>query len=100
MIRDIDTTIGAAGSDGERPTIKPTRKQIAAAAQEGYDRLWYARHVGLGRPAAGEKSALMVETKYGKAPLAICDACERRLEGRLAALRWVLYGTPIENYDT
>ncbi len=99
MIRDIDTTVGAAGRDGKRPTITPTRKQIAAAAQEAYDRLWYARHLGLGRPAAGEKSALLLETKYGKSALAICDAWERKLEGRLAALRWVLYGTP-ENFDT
>ncbi len=99
MIRDIDTPIGTGGRDGERPTIKPTRNQIAAAAQEAYDRLWYARHVALGRPTPGEKSALLIETKYGKSALAICDAGERRLEGRLAALRWVLYGTP-ENFDT
>ncbi len=98
MIRDIDTPTGAGGSNGERPTIKPTRKQITAAVQEAYDRLWYARHLGFGRPAAGEKSALLLETKYGKAE--ICDECELRLEGRLGALRWVLYGAPIDDYDT
>ncbi len=69
MIRNIDIALGAAGVDGKRPTVKPTPKQIAIAVQETYDRLWYARHVALGRPAAGEKSALLIETKYGKSAL-------------------------------
>ncbi len=100
MIRDMHNGIAAGGGEGQQGSNKPTRKQIGAAVQETYDRLWFTRHVELGRPAAGEKSALMIETKYGKSALSICDECELRLEGRLGALRWVLYGTAIDNYDT
>lgn len=99
MISNMDGT--AAGSaDSESRCNKPTRKQIAAAVQKAYDRLWYARHVELGRPEGGEKSARLLETKYDKSLLKMCDECELRLEGRLGALRWVLYGTAADNYDT
>jgi hypothetical protein len=102
MIREILNCCG--GASGRQKAIAatspPRRGQLKAAAQETYDRLWSARHVGLGRPAAGEKSALQIETKYGAASLVICECCELRLEGRLGALRWALYGSALDNYDT
>jgi hypothetical protein len=79
---------------------RPSRKQIKAAAQAAYDKCWYAGHVQLGRPEIGEKSAQGIEVKYGKDALDSCDACLLRLEGRLGALRWVLHGAPINNFDT
>lgn len=78
---------------------KPSRKQIKAAADKAFDELWYAGHVELGRPEAGEESAIQIETKYGKAALQRCEMCVLRLEGRLGALRWAAYGAP-SNYDT
>lgn len=79
---------------------KPSRKQIKAAEQKAFNQLWYARHVYLSRPEAGEKSAIKIEMMYGKQALERCEPCLFRLEGRLAALRWVLYGAPFNNYDT
>ena len=99
MIRDIDSCCGVA-TGTEHRIRKPNRAEITAAVQEAYDRLWYARHIALGRPAVGEKSALLLETKYGQAPLTMCEACELRMEGRLGALRWALHGSAIDNYDT
>ena len=68
--------------------------------QRAYDQLWYLRHVQLGRPVIGEKAASETEGKYGRASLEICDECQLRIEGRLGALRWVYYGSPLDCYDT
>lgn len=112
MIRDLDDFCCAAAAASEHEYTggifqfggaklsKPSRKQIKAAADKAFDELWYAGHVELGRPEAGEKSAIQIELKYGKAALQKCEACVLRLEGRLGALRWVAYGAPIDNYDT
>jgi hypothetical protein len=103
VIRDLDDfCCGSAASENNYTggIQKPPRKQIQAAAQRAFDELWYARHVELGRPDAGEKSATEIEIKYGKQGLQRCEACVLRLEGRLGALRWILYGAPIDNYDT
>ena len=101
MIREIDfNCCDMTGGRSDAGPPRPKRADIKAATQEAYDRLWYVRHVALGRPAAGEKSALEIETKYGPQSLAICDACELRIEGRLGALRWVLFGTSIDNFET
>ena len=112
MIRDLDTFSSccpaAAAEEGEGGLLntdgtqltRPSRKQIKAAAQEAYDKCWYAGHIRLGRPEAGEQSAMELEVKYGKQALDLCDCCLLRLEGRLGALRWVLHGAPINNFDT
>ena len=101
MIREIDfNCCDMTGGRSDAVPRRAKRADIKAAAQEAYDRLWYVRHVFLGRPAAGEKAALELEAKYGPASLPICDACELRIEGKLGALRWVLYGTSIDNHDT
>jgi hypothetical protein len=112
MIRDLDAFAsccpaaaleeadgGLLNADGNKLT-KPSRAQIKAVAQEAYDKCWYAGRVQLGRPHVGETSAHMIETKYGKEALDLCDDCLLRFEGRLGALRWVLYGAPINNFDT
>lgn len=112
MIRDLDSFLsccpaadleqnagGLLNTDGTKLT-RPSRKQIKAVAQEAYDKCWYAGHVQLGRPEVGETSAQLIEVKYGPEALALCDDCLLRLEGRLGALRWVLHGAPIDNYDT
>lgn len=80
--------------------LKPSQKQIRAAMEETFDKTWYARHVELGRPEPGERSAAEIEAKYPKESLEMCDDCVLRSEGRLGALRWVLFGAFIENYDT
>jgi hypothetical protein len=79
---------------------KPSRKQILAAVRETFDKIWYARHLQLGRPSVGEESAVEIERIYGKSALDICDTCLLRLEGTLAGLRWAAHGAPIDNYDT
>ena len=94
-----ETTGGLLNAEGTK-LAGPSRKQIKAAAQETYDKCWYAGHVQLGRPEVGEKSAQEIEVKYGKDALDLCDGCLLRLEGRLGALRWVLHGAPINNFDT
>jgi hypothetical protein len=112
VIRDLDDFCCSAAAASENECTsgilqsggaklsKPLRKQIKAAAQRAFDQLWYAGHVELGRPEAGEKSAHEIEAKYGKDALDQCDDCLLRLQGRLGALRWVLHGSFIENYDT
>lgn len=112
MIRDLDSFCCAAAANagdeytggspkfGATKLSKPSRKQIKAAVPRAFDQLWYAGHLELGRPPAGEKSAILIETKYGMHALQRCEACVLRLEGRLGALRWVAYGAPIDNYDT
>jgi hypothetical protein len=80
--------------------LKPSRKQIGKMIDDTFNRTWYARHVQLGRPEPGEKSARAIECKYPKESLTMCEDCILRAEGRLGALRWVLYGAFIENYDT
>lgn len=101
MIREIEFNCCDAFDSGSDDALRrPKRAELKAAVQEAYDRLWYFRHVALDRPAAGEKSALLIETKYGAASLAICESCALRIEGRLGALRWVQSGTSINNYDT
>jgi hypothetical protein len=79
---------------------KPSRKLVARMMDETFDKIWHARHVQLGRPQPGEKSAGAIESKYAKASLEMCDDCLLRAEGRLGTLRWVLYGAFIENFDT
>jgi len=112
MIRDLDaysTCCPAAEAEDDAGDVlntegtkltAPSRKQIKAAAQEAFDRCWYARHRSLGGPEAGRKSAELIETKYGPKALDLCDDCLLRLEGRLGVLRWVLHGAPINNFDT
>lgn len=112
MIRDLDDfCCGAAAASeneytggilqsGGTKLSRPSRKQIKAAVQRAFDELWFARHVELGRPEAGEKSATEIEMKYGKQALHRCEVCVLRLAGRLGALRWFAYGAPIDNYDT
>lgn len=112
MIRDLDSFSSccpaAAIEDADGGLLNahstkltpPSRKQIKAAAQEAFDKCWFAGHVQLGRPEAGEASARAIEVKYGKEALDICHSCLCRMEGRLGALRWVLYGAPINNFDT
>jgi hypothetical protein len=112
VIRDLDAFCCAAAAINEQEYTggvlkcggtklsKPSRKEIKAAAHKAFDQLWYAGHVELGRPDAGEKSAIEIEMKYGKQALQRCEECVLCLEGRLGALRWVAYGAPIDNYDT
>ena len=101
MIRDIDSSCCADNNHRPRKErSKPTRAKIRTAVQEAYDHLWYVRHVELGRPAVGETAAQEIETKYGRASLDICAECQLRIEGRLGALRWVYYGSPVDCYDT
>lgn len=100
MNRDLDPHCCGFATSADHQISKPTDAEIARAVQEAYDRLWYVRNIALGRPAAGEESALLLETKYGPASLTMCDACELRMEGRLGALRWALHGSAIDNYDT
>lgn len=114
MIRELETFDGCCGAmitaatvtDGVAPNgtgyklSKPSREQILAAVREAFDKIWYARHIQLGRPSVGEESAAEIERIYGKSALDICDTCLLRLEGTLGGLRWVAYGAPIDNYDT
>lgn len=112
MIRDLDSFSSCCpAADAEDDAVdllnaeggklrNPSRKQIKAAEQRAFDQLWYARHVYLSRPEAGETSAIQIEAKYGKQALQRCETCSLRLEGRLGALRWVLSGAPFNNYDT
>lgn len=74
--------------------FKPSRKQILAAVRETFDKIWYARHVQLGRPSVGEESAAEIGRMYGKQALDICDTCLLRLEGTLGGLRWAADGAP------
>jgi hypothetical protein len=94
-----DDAVDLLNAEG-RNLRQPSRKQIKAAEQQAFDQLWYGRHVYLSRPEAGEKSAIKIETMYGKQALQRCEACLFRLEGRLGMLRWVLSGAPFNNYDT
>jgi hypothetical protein len=99
MIRDLDDFCCAAAvasenecaggilQSGGAKLSKPSRKQIKAAAQRAFDQLWYAGHVELGRPEAGEKSAIEIEMKYAKQTLQRCEACVLRLEGRLESVK-------------
>jgi hypothetical protein len=80
--------------------LKPSRKQIAKMIERTFNQIWHARHLQLGRPEPGEKSATAIASKYPKESLVMCDDCILRAEGSLGALRWVLYGAFIENYDT
>lgn len=103
MIREIDPIGCCSGgtlTGGSNTKAKPTRKEITAKVQQAYDTLWYVRHQQLGAPGIGLKSAQEIECKYGLAALDLCDECVLRLEGRLGALRWVLYGSAIDNSDT
>jgi hypothetical protein len=104
MIADLDTPMCCPAAElAEQEYIgllKPSRKQIAKMIEQTFDQIWHARHVQLGRPEPGEESAIAIESKYPKEFLAPCDDCLLRAEGRLAALRWVLHGAFIENYDT
>jgi hypothetical protein len=87
VIRDLDNfCCGAAAASeneytggilqsGGAKLSKPSRKQIKAAAQKAFDELWYARHVELGRPDVGEKSAIAIEMKYGTKALERCEEC-------------------------
>jgi hypothetical protein len=114
MIRDLEKfdccpggTILAATVTGAAPYAgagfklsKPSRKQILAAEREVFDKIWYCRHIEVGRPPVGEASAAEIEHTYGKDALDICEDCLLRLEGTLGGLRWVAYGAPIDNYDT
>ncbi len=112
MIKDLDDFCCAAAANTENEYgnsslkfggtgfSRPSRKEIEAAAERAFDALWYAGHLELGRPEAGEKSAFEIEMKYGLESLQRCEACVLRLEGRLGALRWAAYGAPIDNYDT
>lgn len=112
MIRDLDSfSTCCPAADVEENAVdllnteggklrKPSRNQIKAAEQKAFNQLWWARHVYLSRPEAGEKSAIEIEMMYGKQALQRCEACLLRLEGRLGVLRWVLYGAPFNNYDT
>jgi hypothetical protein len=79
---------------------KPSRKEITKTMEETFDKIWYGRHVQLGRPEPGEKSARKIQSKYPRESLEMCDDCLLRAEGRLGALRWVIHGAFIENYDT
>jgi hypothetical protein len=113
MIRDLEDSFSSCcpAADAEDDAVdllnaeggklrKPSRRQIKAAEQTAYNQLWYARHVHLRRPEAGETSAIEIEAMYGKQALQRCETCLLRLEGRLGMLRWVLYGAPFNNYDT
>lgn len=79
---------------------KPSRKEVASAAEEAFDKLWYARHLEIGSPEAGQESAKQIEIEYGTEALTLCEECLLRMEGRPGALRWILDGAFIENYDT
>ena len=95
------TLSGGVAPDGTGYKLsKPSRKQILAAVRETFDKIWYARHIEVGRPVAGEESAAQIECTYGKDALDLCDSCLLRLEGTLGGLRWVAHGAPIDNYDT
>ena len=109
MIRDLDSfssccpaadveddAVDLLNTEGKK-LRKPSRKQIKESEQQAFNHLWYARHVYLSRPEAGEKSAIKIEMKYGKKALQRCEACLLRLEGRLGLLRWVLYGATFNN---
>ena len=87
-----------------------SRKQIKNAENEKSELVWYLRHrileeAGrLGSNKAIVKKARVgsqrVEKKYGGGkPLCICNSCYSRLEGELAALRWVL-GDKWGNFDS
>lgn len=58
--------------------------------RQAAEKVWYAVHVSSGRPEIGEPPAKLIEAKYSKEELCLCDRCAAYNDGTLTALRWVL----------
>jgi hypothetical protein len=80
------------GEEVKDAEIKPlrTRAEIAAAYRELWDRVWWHRHVRLGKPEAGRAVAERIERQYGLAALRMGFDHIALATGRLSALAWVL----------
>jgi hypothetical protein len=81
----IDT--GAKTTASRRPR---TRAEIRQALRRVSEKVWYARHIQGGRPAADECTASQIEAKYSQDELCTCERCDIYNEGSLTTLRWVL----------
>lgn len=78
-----------------------SEKELLAAEEEMFERLWYYRErecllrgkLTKDQLKYANKKMAEIEKKYDKEDLRCpCNSCQSRLEGKLETLRWVLGG--------